>query len=202
MVDAVEPWTEVNLEPVTALDGAPLTDVVDGLVHEEFRADLETWFFFWEPELRLRLRWVDAGRTGDCRERLAARLDGCKSRGLIVDWFEGAHGRRGEIYAGGAEMYGSEAWSLAQKDWMNGSEFALLLAKLERRGALTRPRRFHWERHVHLFTNQLYGTWDSEVELCLSQALGYLRHIVAGGRPPSAAAASLLTELNDLFPKE
>ena len=64
---------------------------------------------------------------------------------------------------------------------MNGSELALLFARLERAGALTRPREFHWQRHVHLVTNQLYGTWDEEVELCLGQALGYLRHIVAGG---------------------
>ena len=81
---------------------------------------------------------------------------------------------------------------------MNGSELALLFAKLERAGALTRPREFHWQRHVHLVTNQLYGTWDEEVELCLGQALGYLRHIVADGGEPSERSMGLLAELLDL----
>ena len=84
---------------------------------------------------------------------------------------------------------------------MNGSEFALLLARLEHAEALTRPRRFHWERHVHLFTNQLYGSWEAEVELCLAQALGYLRHIRAGGGKPSAATAELVAALQSLTSK-
>ena len=95
-------------------------------------------------------------------------------------------------------MYGAEVWPAIQKDWMNGSELALLFAKLERAGALTRPREFHWQRHVHLVTNQLYGTWDEEVELCLGQALGYLRHIVAGGGAAPERAAALVAELSDL----
>ena len=95
-------------------------------------------------------------------------------------------------------MYGAEAWPAIQKDWMNGSELALLVTKLEHAGALTRPREFHWQRHVHLVTNQLYGTWDDEIVLCLGQALGYLRLIVKDGGEASARAAELVTALSDL----
>jgi hypothetical protein len=193
----VESWTEVNLVPPATRDESLLTGLVDRLVHDRLRGELETWFFFWEPELRLRLRWLDPGRANARRSSLAEALDDAVRDGTLVEWYEGAHGRRGERYAGEAEMYGAEAWPLVQKDWMNGSDLALALAKLERAGLLTAPRAFHWQRHVHLFTNQLYGTWDAEVELCLGQALGYLRHIRAAGGAASDEAARLIRELAD-----
>ena len=179
-----ESWMEVNLELPAERDRSVLVDLVDELAHGE---DVVTWFFFWEPELRLRLRWADEARRGEVR----ARLDRAVGDGLVLSWRE-------EPYEGEAEMYGAEVWPAIQKDWMNGSELALLFAKLERAGALTQPREFHWQRHVHLVTNQLYGTWDDEVELCLGQALGYLRHIVAGGGTASEKAAALVAELLDL----
>jgi len=179
-----ELWIEVNLELPMERDRSVLVDLVDLLAHGE---DVVTWFFFWEPELRLRLRWGGEAR----REEVRARLERAIVDGLVVGWRE-------EPYAGEAEMYGAEVWPAIQRDWMNGSELALLFAKLERAGALTRTREFHWQRHVHLVTNQLYGTWDEEVELCLGQALGYLRHIVADGGAASEKAAALLAELLDL----
>ena len=191
----MELWTEVNLFPAEAAEESLLTGVIGGLVHQTFRGELETWFFFREPELRLRLRWSDPGRAEDCRSTLTRALDEAVRRGELVEWYEGAHGRRGERYEGEAEMYGAELWSLVQKDWMNGSEFALQITKLEASGDLSRSRTFHWERHVHLFTNQLFGSWNSEIELCLAQALGYLRHITAGGGAPSAETERLIAEL-------
>jgi len=175
---------EINLELPVERDRTVLVDLVDELAHGE---GVVTWFFFWEPELRLRLRWDGRGRAGGVR----ARLDRSVDEGLIVGWRE-------EPYQGEAEMYGAEIWPALQKDWMNGSELGLLLTRLERDGALTRPREFHWHRHVHLFTNQLYGTWEEEVELCLAQALGYLRHIVAGDGEASARASALVAELSEL----
>jgi hypothetical protein len=191
----VESWLEVNLVPPGARDESLLTGLVDGLVHDGLRGEVETWFFFWEPELRLRLRWSDPARAEPCRATVAAALDDAIRAGTLAEWYEAAHGRRGERYEGEAEMYGGEMWPLVQKDWMNGSELALAIAKLEHAGLLSEPRAFHWQRHVHLVTNQLYGTWDAEVELCLAQALGYLRHIVASGRAPSDEAARLIAEL-------
>jgi hypothetical protein len=179
-----EAWMEVNLELPVELDRSILVDLVDELAHGE---DVVTWFFFWEPELRLRLRWGGEAR----REAVRERLDQAVADGLVTTWRE-------EPYDGEAEMYGAEVWPVIQKDWMNGSELSLLLTKLERAGALTRTREFHWGRHVHLVTNQLYGTWDDEIELFLRQALGYLRHVVDGGGEASARASELVAELSDL----
>ncbi len=179
-----EVWMEVNLELPRGRDRSVLVDLVDELAHGE---DVLTWFFFWEPELRLRLRWGGASRA----EAVRARLDRARADGVVLAWHE-------VPYEGEAEMYGAEVWPALQRDWMNGSELALLFTRLEREGALSRPREFHWQRHVHLFTNQMYGTWDEEVELCLGQALGYLRHIVSGGGEPSARASGLIAELSDL----
>ena len=177
---------EVNLELPVERDRSILVGLVDELAHGE---DVVTWFFFWEPELRLRLRWGGEARS----EAVRARLDRAVADGVVSHWRE-------EPYEGEAEMYGAEVWPVIQKDWMNGSELALLFAKLERSGALSRTREFHWGRHVHLVTNQLYGAWDDEIELCLRQALGYLRLVVDGGGEASARAAELISELSDLAP--
>src|SRR5262249_44458774 len=132
-------------------------------------------------------RWAGEPRAQAVRDRLERAV----VEGLVSSWRE-------EPYDGEAEMYGAEIWPAIQKDWMNGSELALLFAKLERAGGLPRSVEVRWQRHVHLVTNQLFGTWDEEVELCLAQALGYLRHIVAGGREAPPRAAALVDELAEL----
>jgi hypothetical protein len=76
---------------------------------------------------------------------------------------------------------------------MNGSELALDLIKRDREKSLPHPREYYWQRHVHLFTNQLLGTWDAEIEQCLRQALGYLR--LQG--QASRRANKLLRELDE-----
>ena len=190
----MEHWIEVNLEPMRPLDEDVLVDVVDPLVHETFAGEIATWFFLWEPELRLRIRWRDGGRARELSDRLAALLDDCARGRKIHDWYEGAHGVRGERYVGEADHYGEEIWPRLQLDWMSGSELALAVVKLERTNALTQPRDYHWSRRVHLFTNQLVHTWDAEVELSLRQALGYLR--LLGEATPDAKR--LIAELDEL----
>src|SRR5207248_611542 len=150
-----ESWIEVNLVPRRPLDEGLLVDLVDPLVHEMFGDEIATWFFLWEPELRLRFRWRDRDRAAALRERLTAVLDSWTSDRRIDDWYEAAHGIRGERYAGEADHYGAEIWARLQQDWMSGSELALALVKLERAQKLTKPRDYHWQRRVHLFTNQL-----------------------------------------------
>jgi Lantibiotic biosynthesis dehydratase C-term len=190
----VEPWIEVNLVPTRPLDEGLLVDLVDPLVHETFRDEIATWFFLWEPELRLRIRWGDGDRAPALRDRLTTLLDTWKAERKIEDWYEGAHGVRCERYAGEADHYGAEIWSRLQQDWMSGSELALALVKLERVRALTKPRDYHWERRVHLFTNQLLHTWEAEIELSLRQAVGYLKRL---GAPPTPEATRLIAELNN-----
>jgi hypothetical protein len=184
----VEAWTEVNLVPVRAQDES-LLELVDDLVHEKLRDHVATWFYFWEPELRLRVRWRDRPQ----RDALADVLDRWKARGQVKEWYEGAHGERGATYVGEAENYGIDVWPRLQQDWMNGSELALSLIRLDRANRLPHSREYYWQRHVHLFTNQLLGTWEAEIEQCLRQALGYLR--MRGSTTPRAR--ELLRELKE-----
>ena len=149
-----------------------LLEVVDPLVHDELGDHVRTWFYFWEPELRLRIQWSDPGQTEWSRAELTRSLDKAKADGRLEDWYEANHGNRGEQYRGEADFYGNEVWELTANDWMSGSELALAIVRLEAEGALTKPRDFHWKRRVHLFSNQL---WLPEIALCLEQARGYLR---------------------------
>jgi hypothetical protein len=188
----MEAWTEVNLVPVRVQDEALLL-LVDDLVHEQLADDITTWFYFWEPELRLRLRWRNPGAAHTAATTLAAALDDWKDRGHIRDWYEGAHGAPGATYVGEADHYGADVWPRIQMDWMNGSELALDLIKRDRAKSLPHPREYYWQRHVHLFTNQLLGTWEAEIEQCLRQGLGYLR--LQG--QASRRAKKLLRELDE-----
>ena len=84
-----ELWTEVDLELPVERDRSVLVDLVDELAHGE---DVVTWFFFWEPELRLRLRWARGSRADAVRER----LDRAVADGMIRNWHEEpSEGRRG-----------------------------------------------------------------------------------------------------------
>ena len=165
-------WIEVNIEPVGEARRTLLLDVVDPLVHEQLASEIDTWFYFWEPALRLRLRWRDPARADDNRAALARVFDTAKADGKLVDWYEGNHGNRGETYGGEADFYGAEVWELVARDWMSASELAIAIQRADADGALTKPPLFHWQRRVHLFSNQLLV---DEVPLCLHQARGYLR---------------------------
>jgi hypothetical protein len=191
----MEAWIEVNIDPGLPINDALLTDVIDGLVHAEFGGDVEAWFYFWEPSgLRLRIRWLDPGRGDELNEALGSALDREQAAGNITEWYEGAHGERGKTYAGEANFYGQEVWPQIQKDWMNGSELALLLLKLEKAKALSKPVEF-WERHVHLFSNQLYGYLEAEIQLCLRQACGYLRSLENQGCQPDETTRQMIERL-------
>jgi hypothetical protein len=166
-------WIEVNI-PAADEDERTrlLLEVVDPLVHDELGDHVRTWFYFWEPALRLRIRWFDPSEAEEWRAELARFLDEAKADGRLEDWYEANHGNRGEQYRGEADFYGDEVWELTANDWMSGSELALAIVRLEAHGGLTKPRDFHWKRRVHLFSNQL---WLPEIALCLEQARGYLR---------------------------
>jgi hypothetical protein len=188
----MEAWTEVNLVTVRVQDEDVL-ELVDAIVHDQLAVEIATWFYFWEPELRLRIRWREPERRAEHAATLARILDEWKARRRINDWFEGAHGVPGATYVGEAEQYGADVWPRLQQDWMSGSELAFRLIKLDRTKHLPYPREYYWQRHVHLFTNQLLGSWDAEIEQCLHQALGYLRLAGKGSR----RAKRLLRELKE-----
>lgn len=164
-------WMEVNIAARADERVRLLLDLVDPLVHEHLAGRVRTWFYFWEPELRLRIRWTDPAQADGARAEVAALLDRAKVDGNIRDWFEGSHGVRGEVYPGEGDLYGDDVWELTASDWMSGSELALAIVRLDAERALTQPPEFHWSRRVHLFSNQL---WLDEIALCLRQAHGYL----------------------------
>jgi hypothetical protein len=184
-----EAWIETEIAAHEAPDPSLLLDVVDPLVHEHLHDEVESWHFFWEPALRLRLRWRDPRRGDALDRRLASLLDLRQGEGLYQAWVETNHGAPGK-YTGEADAYGREAWDLIQRDWMNGSELTLRLLRLRRNGRLTgslaSTLEQHWSRHVHLFTNQMFGpSWDYEIDRCLEQARGYLVHSLTWADSPS-----------------
>jgi len=152
-----------------------LVEVVDPLVHEDLAGALSAWFYFWEsqPEWALRLRLRTGGQRDESgfRAEVARLLDAAREEGRLAGWYEGNHGRRGERYEGEAGDYGGEVWELVVRDWTAGSELALALVKLESSNELSRTRDYHWQRRVHLFSNQLLR---DEIASCLAQARGYL----------------------------
>jgi hypothetical protein len=174
----VDEWIEVNVVPVDERNPEPLLlDVVDPLVHEQLGDEVDRWFYFWEPELRLRICWRDPARAADHRAAVTRLLDQAQEEGKLVRWWEGNHGKEGEHYTGEADFYGPELWKLTSNDWMAGSELALAIVKLEAQRSLSKPRHFHWDRRVHLFSNQLR---QDEIALCLNQAYGYIQTYYPG----------------------
>jgi hypothetical protein len=178
-----EAWIEAEITAHQAPDPVLLLDVIDPLVHEHLRDEVESWHFFWEPALRLRLRWREPGRGDALDRRLASLLDLRRGEGLFQTWAETNHGVPGK-YTGEADAYGRDTWDLIQRDWMNGSELTLRLLRLRRDGRLTgslaSTLEQHWSRHVHLFTNQMFGpSWEHEIDRCLAQARGYLVHTLS-----------------------
>lgn len=135
-------------------DEATLLDRVAPMI-ERLRPMLESWHFFWEPDLWVRLRWKASADRAEAATRIAEALDG-------LAW------RYGE-YAGDAKMMGAEMWARCERDFQNGAEHALAVSRHERDGTLGRPRDFHWTRHVHTFTNQLTGSWAEEARLSAKQ---------------------------------
>lgn len=165
-------WVEVNIVPSSRDQPERLLlDVIDPLIHDKLSERLETWFYFWEPELRLRIRWQRSTQAEENRDDLIAFLDAAQREGKLASWYEASHGEKGKTYQGEADFYGEEVWEITSKDWMGGSELALALVKLDSENRLTKPRPLHWQRRVHLFSNQLRL---DEVPLCLRQARGYL----------------------------
>ena len=173
-------WTEVNILPPSATEAERLlTRVVDPLVHDVLQKApdrWDRWHFFWEPELRLRFRWASGVELGNCRETVNAHLAKAQGRGKIASWAE-------VPYDGEAADYGHQVWEAVIADWMSGSELALAIIKAGKR--LARGRSFYWERHQHLFADQLDVP---EVTLCLWQARARLEQFWPGGNPPALAA--------------
>jgi hypothetical protein len=180
VINVSHEWVEVNILPSSPDQRERLLlDVIDQLIHEKLSGRMEIWIYFWESDppplhLRLRIRWQRPEQSNEYRGELFALLNAAKSGDQLADWYEGNHGVRDEVYQGEDDAYGAEVWEAISRDWMSGSELALTLVKLESNGQLTQSLQFHWERRVHLFSNQLGFNLQDEVYLSLRQARGYL----------------------------
>jgi hypothetical protein len=161
-------WTEAHIqqnpdEPKERL----LIEVIDPLVHNEFAGRIESWHYFWEPELLLRIRWLQPAEAQKDEDDLKVALDRAKTAGQLVGWHI-------TPYTGEASDYGTEMWDNSYHDWMAGSELALAIVKFDAQGQLSKDRFYHWHRRVHLFSNELGLDHFFEGFWSLEQARGYL----------------------------
>jgi hypothetical protein len=184
-------WVEVNIVP--AAPDQPerlLVDLVDGLVHATFAERLATWFFEWyqEPDehhLRLRLRWREPARAdADCDE-LFGRLDQARSSGLLGRWWEGRHGRIGEVYEGEQDTY-ADQWELSYRDWNSSCELVLAMAKQDPDNRLSEERQREWNSRAHLHSNRMGWNYYVEALISLANARFYLAE--SGKSGPQLAA--------------
>lgn len=195
----MEHWVEVNLFAKPSVQDRILLNVL--LPHVKAvrrKGALVTWHFFREPEIRFRTRLKSATAKARETRAIAALANSLHRRKLISKWHFGNHGEKGQLYVGEEGRYGKMGWLIAQDYFNSGSEIALRLLALKKRGKLENPlwakglgntweggaknpwkeRQFnplvyHWSRYVHLFTNQLGFGLDDEAELCAKQASRY-----------------------------
>lgn len=147
-------WIQIAVATDRTPDEALLLERVDPLI-ERLRPALLSWHFFWEPDLWVRLHLGPSADRAAVDAAIAAAFDG-------LEW-------RIEDYGGDAPMMGEEMWERCERDFQNGAEHAVALARHARDGTLSRDRDFHWTRHVHTTTNQLTGSWAEEARLSARQ---------------------------------
>lgn len=197
-IDIPSEWTEVNIIPTSWEHRERLLlDVVDPVVHEILNDCVGDWHYFWEPALRLRIRWQEPTRDGV--DKLTSFLDEAKTDGKLASWQAGNHGNADETYAGEASDYGLEVWGQTYKDWTSGSELALSIVKHDAANDLSKPRPFHWQRRVHLFSNELGLGFFEEACWSLNQAVGYFPRAreVNDPRTNDPEISRLINEIED-----
>jgi hypothetical protein len=158
--DVPAEWVEVNIEsPPLEQRERLLLDVVDPLIHEVLSGRVADWHYFWEPALRLRIRWQQPTQAD--YTQLTDFLNTVKADGKLSDWELGSQGVVGQTYQGEAAKFGKDIWPYTYRYWTAGCELALALIKRDPNNALTEnpedntTREFHWVYAVHLFSNPL-----------------------------------------------
>jgi lantibiotic biosynthesis dehydratase-like protein len=196
---SAEYWIEVNLMADLAVQDHVLLDYLRPYLRRlATRGMMEGFHFFREPEIRFRVRLGDRIAMESEKEALRALANSLAEKGLVSEWHFGNHGEAGKEYVGERDRYGKNGWKVAQEYFQHGSEAALELLALRRKGILENPlwakglgnpweggKRnpwrereenplfYHWSRYVHLFTNQLGFDIDEESMLCAKQSERY-----------------------------
>ena len=169
-------WTELRVAVPAHPDAALLLDVIAPLV-DALRPRLERWHYLWEPDLWVRLRWKapDDRDAGEAEIREA--LDAARDAGALERWWFDTYEHQAD-----AEMMGREMGPTFQRDIEHCAEMGLELVRRTRDGSLSKDIDFHWARHMHVFSNQLVGTWADEARLCVEQAR-YRAWLLSLGKP-------------------
>jgi len=193
----VNSWAEWNITPSGGHDEF-LRDVIGTFLASWVPV---SWHYFWE--------WgEDDNQDAEvCRVRLlGSRLLHQEfrihlERPGIPDYYEGAHGKRGEVYAGEEGFYGKRVWEATYALWNAHAELALLLARQALDGTLERPRSMHWKRTAHLACNQLELP---DVRMCLEQGRRYMTIFPQmTDRDVTPAESRILAELDKyLYPPD
>ncbi len=119
--DTPAEWVEVNIEPPSYDQREKLLlDVVDPLIHEVLRNRVGDWHYFWEPALRLRIRWQQPTQAD--YTWLTDFLNAAEADGKLAGWEEGSHGGPGQVYPGEAEKFGADIWPYTYPHWTTGCE--------------------------------------------------------------------------------
>lgn len=191
--DVPAEWVEVNIEPPPYDQREKLLlDVVDPLIHEVLRDRVGDWHYFWEPALRLRIRWQQPTQAD--YTRLTGFLDAAEADGKLAGWEEGSHGGPGQVYPGEAEKFGADIWPYTYPHWTTGCELALALVKRDPDNVLTELstdpndntlREFHWIYAVHLFSDPLGLGHLDEGRWSLHHAWTQLALAFQQGEPPA-----------------
>jgi hypothetical protein len=195
-----EHWIEINLSADLEQQDAILLDYLQPYVRKlDRKGDLVSFHYFREPEIRFRIRLRNLKSKRKEKRALISLSKKLIEAGLADKWHFGNHGEPGE-YVGEQDRYGDNGWRVAQVYFQQGSEIALKLLSLRRRGLLENPLwakglgnpweggvrnpwrereenplLYHWSRYVHLFTNQIGFDIDKESELCAKQSERYAR---------------------------
>jgi len=204
--DVSAEWVEVNIEsPPLEQRERLLLDVVDPLIHEALSGRVADWHYFWEPALRLRIRWqqpTEADYTD-----LTNFLNAAKDDSKLVGWEPGRHGVPAQVYRGEAEKFGADIWPYTYRHWTTGCELALALVKRDPDNVLTElipggpedntTREFHWVYAVHLFSDPLGLGHLDEGRWSLRHAWNHLA-LANAANEPHARDQSFIDVLNEV----
>ena len=148
------PWTQLVIETDRSPDEEllrALTPLLDAV-----KPRTSSWHLLWEPDLWIRFKWrSDADREAGERQIKEAM------RSVALP-------HRLEPYEDEIDHFGADMWPLHERVLQVGAEMAVALSRAE--GTPPHTPAFHWHRHVHLFSNQLHGTWTEETRRLLLQA--------------------------------
>lgn len=175
----VKIWVEVNIHlRQYSLSRMVLHEVIVPLV-KKLQSDypIDSWHFFFEPEIRLRFL-ADKNTIEQIKRELESKFSWWEKQvpTLFVKHVFGAHGKAGKTYKGEADYYGG-VWEEQYKAWEADANLALSLSSpLNSKKVIE----FHAMRRSHLTLNQFGYTRLQEFFFHLRFAFRHLQIFIKG----------------------